>query len=281
MENIISVKSLQKSFGKLEVLKDVTFDVKKGSIFALLGSNGAGKTTAVKILSTLILPSGGKAEICEYDVVKNATFVRKEISLTGQFSAIDEVLTGRENLKIIGKLKRISDLDEKIKNWLTTFNLEKAADRKVIEYSGGMKRRLDIAMSLLGDPKIIFLDEPTTGLDPQSRIAMWILVKNLAKNGSTVFLTTQHLEEAEELADEIAVLHSGRIIASGTSDHLKSIMPNRGAVINFEENNDAEKAMKILESNNIQTSGLSQKLPSLEDVFLTLIGEKKEGTDND
>ena len=281
METMISASNLKKSFKSLQVLKGVSFDVAKGSIFALLGSNGAGKTTVVRILSTLLKVDEGTAAICGYDVERDGDSVRACISLTGQFAAVDEVLTGRQNLQIIGELKRIPDLKNKVEEWLVTFDLEDAADRAVSEYSGGMRRRLDIAMSLMGNPQVIFLDEPTTGLDPQNRLAMWELVKNLAKDGTTVFLTTQYLEEAEHLADEIAILHEGVIIAEGTPGHLKSIMPKRGAAVNFASEAEAEKAMQILKDNGIDAKNVTQNLPSLEEVFLTLIGEKKEGSDHE
>jgi ABC-2 type transport system ATP-binding protein len=281
MESIISVSKLQKSFKSLEVLKDVSFTIPKGSIFALLGSNGAGKTTAVRILSTLSKPNGGTASVCGYDVVREADSVRGCISLTGQFAALDEVLTGRENLHIIGQLKRIPNVKSKVDEWLAAFNLEDAANRQVSTYSGGMRRRLDIAMSLMGNPQVLFLDEPTTGLDPQNRIAMWDMVKGLVSEGTTVFLTTQYLEEAEYLADNIAILHEGRIIAEGTPGNLKAIMPQRGAQLNFQTDADAEKALKLLEDNGISVDSVTKNLPSLEDVFLTLIGEKKEENDRD
>ncbi|MCL2697304.1 MAG: ATP-binding cassette domain-containing protein [Oscillospiraceae bacterium] len=228
MENIISVSGLRKSFKSLEVLKGVSFDIKKGSIFALLGSNGAGKTTAVRILATLSKPCGGKAAICGYDVLKQADEVRGCISLTGQFAAVDESLTGRENLQLIGRLRRLPDTNRRADELLTAFDLEDAAKRLAKTYSGGMRRRLDIAMSLMGSAKerqVIFLDEPTTGLDPQNRIAMWDMVKNLAGEGATVFLTTQYLEEAEYLADKIAILHEGVIIAEGTLEELRKMFP--------------------------------------------------------
>ncbi|MCL2679124.1 MAG: ATP-binding cassette domain-containing protein [Dehalococcoidia bacterium] len=280
MESIVSVSNLQKSFKSLKVLKDVSFDIPKGSIFALLGSNGAGKTTVVRILSTLLSPDGGTATVCGYDVEREGDAVRAAISLTGQFAAVDEVLTGRENLQIIGELGRIPNLKNKIHEWLVTFDLEEAADRPVSTYSGGMRRKLDIAMSLMGSPEVIFLDEPTSGLDPQNRLAMWELVKNLARDGTTVFLTTQYLEEAESLADNIAILHEGRIIAYGTPGNLKAILPQRGAHLNFASDADAEKAMKILRENGITVAGLSQEMPTLEEVFLTLIGEKQDGEPN-
>ena len=276
MESIISVSNLQKSFKSLDVLKGVSFDVKKGSVFALLGSNGAGKTTAVRILSTLLKPDAGTATVCGYHVESQAEHVRRCISLTGQFAAVDEILTGRENLKLIGELKRIADLKHKTNEWLAKFDLEDAADRPVATYSGGMRRRLDIAMSLMGNPEVLFLDEPTTGLDPQNRIAMWGMVKDLVASGTTVFLTTQYLEEAEHLADHIAILHEGNIIAEGTPTTLKTIMPQRGAQLNFQSDQDAEKAMQLLQKNGIAVGELTHDLPSLEDVFLTLINEKKE-----
>jgi ABC-2 type transport system ATP-binding protein len=251
MENIISVSGLKKSFKTLEVLKGVSFDIQKGSIFALLGSNGAGKTTAVRILATLSKPDSGSAKICGYDVVKQADEVRGCISLTGQFAAVDESLTGRENLQLIGNLRRLSNVNQRADELLTAFGLEDAAKRLAKTYSGGMKRRLDIAMSLMGsekERKIIFLDEPTTGLDPQNRIAMWDMVKNLANEGSTVFLTTQYLEEAEYLAHKIAILHEGVIIAEGTLEELRKMFP------------PAKKEYVEIQ-------------PTLEEIFLKIIGE--------
>ena len=220
-EKIIEVSRLEKSYKSNHVLKDVSFTIGKGSIFALLGSNGAGKTTVVKILSTLLKPDGGRAVINGFDVAANGDDVRKCISLTGQFTAVDEVLTGRENLTLIGQLKRLPNLKNTVNEWLSFSGLGDASNRKVSTYSGGMRRRLDITMSLMGSPDVLFLDEPTTGLDPQNRIAMWDLVKELAMKGTTVFLTTQYLEEAEYLADNIAILHDGRIIAEGTPTYLK------------------------------------------------------------
>jgi ABC-2 type transport system ATP-binding protein len=276
MDNIVSVSHLKKSFKDVHVLKDVSFSIAKGSIFALLGSNGAGKTTTVKILSTLSKPDGGTASINGYDVVKQDKKVRECISLTGQFAAVDEVLTGRENLHIIGQLKRFPNVKSKTDEWLSAFDLEDAANRQVNTYSGGMRRRLDIAMSLMGNPQVLFLDEPTTGLDPQNRIATWDMVKNLASQGTTVFLTTQYLEEAENLADNIAILHEGFIIAQGTPGQLKEKMPKRGAMLSFLNETDAANAMKLLSENGIHVNGIKPDLPTLEDVFLTLIGEKEQ-----
>lgn len=250
MENILTVKGLKKAFKKNQVLKGVSFEIKKGSIFALLGSNGAGKTTTIRILATLSKPDSGNAVICGYDTVKQAARVRGCISLTGQFAAVDEALTGRENLRLIGQLMRLPDVDKKADELLSMFGLEEAANRRAGTYSGGMRRKLDIAMSLTGDPELIFLDEPTTGLDPQSRLAMWEMVKGLTKKGKTVFLTTQYLEEAEYLADKIAILHEGKIIAEGTLDELKKLFP-------------PAKTEYI------------EKQPTLEEIFLAIIGEKE------
>ena len=274
IETMIDVSGLKKSYKANHVLKDVSFTVRKGSVFALLGSNGAGKTTVVKILSTLMRSDSGKATINGFDVVRQGYYVRECISLTGQFTAVDEVLTGRENLNLIGQLKRLNNVKNKVNEWLSFFHLQDAADSKVSTYSGGMRRRLDIAMSLMGKPQIIFLDEPTIGLDPQNRIAMWDLVKELAAGGTTVFLTTQYLEEAEYLADYIAILHGGKILAEGTPQYLKTIMPQRGAQLNFQNKEQAAEAMALLNENGITIDSFEQKLPSLEEVFLALTDEK-------
>jgi ABC-2 type transport system ATP-binding protein len=252
MESIVSVRDLRKSFRDKAVLKGVSFEISRGSIFALLGSNGAGKTTAVRILSTLLKADGGSARICGCDVESRADEVRERISLTGQYAAVDEMLTGRENLQLIGKLLRLPDTNRRADELLSVFGLTEDGKRLAKTYSGGMRRRLDIAMSLMnisGSTKImnappensavraddshspisgaqvLFLDEPTTGLDPQNRLAMWDMVKNLAGAGVTVLLTTQYLEEAQYLADEIAILHEGQIIASGTLAQLRELFP--------------------------------------------------------
>jgi len=307
MENIITVESLKKSFKSNHVLKDVSFTIRKGSIFALLGSNGAGKTTAVKILSTLSRADGGRATICGHDVARQAEKVRECISLTGQYAAVDESLTGRENLQLIGKLRHLPSAKKRAAELLAQFRLEDAADRLASTYSGGMRRRLDIAMSLVGSPQVIFLDEPTTGLDPQNRIAMWEMVRGLADNGTTVLLTTQYLEEAEYLADHIAILHEGKITAEGSAKELKAVLPRGGVVLDFANQADADQACEILagysisrekaktldvatdgtpaqfadvltrlDTAEISLTRFTQKLPTLEDVFLTLIGEKKD-----
>ncbi len=250
MEKAIEIKRLQKSYKQLHVLKGVDFEVEKGSIFALLGSNGAGKTTIVRILTTLLKPDSGNAAVNGFDITSKPDFVRQSISLTGQFAAVDEVLTGRENLIMISKLRHLANPRQVADDLLKRFDLTDAADRRVSTYSGGMRRRLDIAMSLIGKPQLIFLDEPTTGLDPEARIEVWRTVRELADHGTTVFLTTQYLEEAEQLADQIAILHEGRIIASGTLADLKKLFPP--AHVEYVE-----------------------KQPSLEDIFLSIIGKRE------
>ena len=251
MEKAIHVKGLQKSYKQLHVLTDVEFEVEKGSIFALLGSNGAGKTTIIKILTTLLKQDSGSAVVNGYDVSSRPYHVRQSISLTGQFAAVDEVLTGRENLIMIAKLRHLQNPRQVANDLLSRFGLTDAADRRVVTYSGGMRRRLDIAMSLIGKPQLIFLDEPTTGLDPEGRIEVWKTVKELANNGTTVFLTTQYLEEAEQLADRIAILHEGKIIANGTLAELKKLFPP--AKVEYVE-----------------------KQPTLEEIFLAIIGKREE-----
>jgi ABC-2 type transport system ATP-binding protein len=243
----IRVQGIEKSYKDLHVLRGVDFEVASGSIFALLGSNGAGKTTMVKILSTLLTADGGQAAVEGFDVATESLQVQQSISLTGQFAAVDEVLTGRENLVLVAKLRHLKNPGGIADELLGRFSLTDAGSRKVATYSGGMRRRLDIAMSLIGDPKVIFLDEPTTGLDPEARLEVWQIVKNLANKGTTVLLTTQYLDEAEQLADRIAILHEGRIIANGTLQELKQLLPP--AKVEYVE-----------------------KQPSLEDIFLALVG---------
>jgi ABC-2 type transport system ATP-binding protein len=244
----IRVQGITKSFKDLHVLRGVDFDVERGSIFALLGSNGAGKTTLVRILSTLLKADTGTATVHGFDVAANPGDVRESICLTGQFAAVDEILTGRENLMLVAKLRHLKNPAAIADDLLARFSLADAGRRKASTYSGGMRRRLDIAMSLIGDPPIIFLDEPTTGLDPQARIEVWQTVKQLADSGTTVLLTTQHLDEAEQLADRIAILHKGTIIQNGTLAELKQLLPP--AKVEY-----------------------VAKQPSLEDVFLALVGE--------
>ncbi|MEV7611012.1 ATP-binding cassette domain-containing protein [Microbacterium sp. NPDC089320] len=249
----IAVRGIEKSFKDLPVLRGVDFEVEKGTIFALLGSNGAGKTTMVRILSTLLKSDAGTAVVRGVDVAVDPVGVRQRISLTGQFAAVDEILTGRENLVLVARLRHLSDPGAVADDLLATFRLTDAGARKVGTYSGGMRRRLDIAMSLVGHPEVIYLDEPTTGLDPEARIEVWDVVKRLADTGTTVLLTTQYLDEAEQLADRIAILHEGRIIANGTLADLKRLLP--AAKVEYVE-----------------------KQPTLEEVFLTLIGPKSGST---
>ncbi|KAA8883800.1 ATP-binding cassette domain-containing protein [Nocardia colli] len=245
----IRVQGLEKSYKDLNVLRGVDFEVERGSIFALLGSNGAGKTTVIRILSTLLKADAGTAVVNGFDVATEAANVRESFSLTGQFAAVDEILSGRENLVLVAKLRHLDNPRAIADNLLARFSLADAATRKVSTYSGGMRRRLDIAMSLIGDPPIIFLDEPTTGLDPQARLEVWQAVKDLAGHGTTVLLTTQYLDEAEQLADRIAILHKGRIIVNGTLAELKQLLPP--AKVEYVE-----------------------KQPTLEDVFLSLVGDE-------
>jgi len=250
-EPAIRVQGLVKSFGEVDVLRGVDFDVARGGIFALLGSNGSGKTTTVRILATLLRADAGTVGVNGFDVATQSAQVRQSISLTGQFAAVDDILTGRENLILIARLRHLEDPETIADTLLARFSLTDAAGRRVSTYSGGMRRRLDIAMSLVGSPPVIFLDEPTTGLDPQARIEVWRAVKELAAQGTTVLLTTQHLDEAEHLADQIAILHKGRIIVDGTLAELKKLLPS--AKVEYVE-----------------------KQPTLEDVFLSLVGADGE-----
>jgi ABC-2 type transport system ATP-binding protein len=222
---VVHVQGLEKSYKELRVLRGVDFEVVRGSIFALLGSNGAGKTTVVKILSTLLKADAGTARVNGFDVSAQAGEVRESISLTGQFAAVDEILTGRENLVLIARLRHLKNPGAIADDLLRRVSLTDAGARRAATYSGGMRRRLDIAMSLIGNPPVIFLDEPTAGLDPQARIEVWQAVKKLAEGGTTVLLTTQYLDEAEQLADRIAILHQGRIIVNGTLAELKQLLP--------------------------------------------------------
>jgi ABC-2 type transport system ATP-binding protein len=315
MSNIITspdrgivVQGLKKSYHNLKVLDGVDLEVKTGSIFALLGANGAGKTTTVKILATLVRPDKGMVRVFGFDLGKEPEQVRRVISLTGQYAAVDELLTGRENLRLIGRLRHVPAPQQRADELLARFNLTAAADRRVATYSGGMRRRLDLAMSLVGDPAIIFLDEPTTGLDPQSRLAMWQLVRALAQAGVTIFLTTQYLEEADQLADHIAILNAGKIVAQGTAAALKGRLPHGYIELSFDGQAEMQRAYDLfrnqnatasaanqsitvatdgsvkqitellgrLEQEQIQVKTFSQKQPTLEDVFLELIGESRK-----
>lgn len=252
---VIKVTDLYKSFAgqkhtRTEVLKGLNMEVKEGEIYALLGSNGAGKTTTIKILATLLTPDRGSASICGYDTKKEADNVRHSLSLTGQFAAVDHILTGRENLRLIAKLRGLKNPATVADRLLERFGLTDAADKRVETYSGGMTRRLDIAMSLVGTPPVIFLDEPTTGLDPEGRLEVWKTIKKLADDGTTILLTTQYLEEAEQLADKIAILNEGKIIVEGTLAELKKLFPP--AKVEYVE-----------------------KQPTLEDIFLAIISRRE------
>lgn len=306
----ISVNNLTKSFNNLKILKGVNLAIKRGTIFALLGPNGAGKTTTVKILSTLLNPDGGKIFINDIDVVENADEVRKIIGLTGQYAAIDEYLTGRENLEMMGRLYHLSKSESKkrAQELLTQFDLVEASERAAKTYSGGMRRRLDLASSLVATPPIIFLDEPTTGLDPRSRISMWKIISDLKEKGATILLTTQYLEEADKLADKIAVIDHGIVIAEGTVDELKSKVGKNRLELNFAKQEDYRKALGVFNEKNIskddleysititievgakevkqildkieligvEIESLSLHKPTLDDVFLHLTGHETD-----
>ncbi|PKQ32087.1 MAG: export ABC transporter ATP-binding protein [Actinobacteria bacterium HGW-Actinobacteria-2] len=251
----VRVRGLVKSFKDVEVLRGVDFEVARGSIFALLGSNGAGKTTVIKVLSTLLSADAGEARVNGFAVGAQASDVRQSISLTGQFAAVDEILTGRENLVLIARLRHLKNPGQLADALLERFSLTDASGRRVATYSGGMRRRLDIAMSLLGEPPVVFLDEPTTGLDPQARLEVWQAIRELAASGTTILLTTQYLDEAEQLADRIAILHGGRIIENGTLAELKALLPP--AKVEYVE-----------------------KQPTLEEVFLAIVGEPEAGEES-
>lgn len=256
MTTAIQVRGLEKSFRDVHVLRGVDFEVQAGTVFALLGPNGAGKTTVVRILSTLLHPDAGSATVGGADVMRQAAAVRESISLTGQFSAVDEILSGRENLVLVARLRHLRNPGAIADELIARFDLADAAQRRVSSYSGGMRRRLDIAMSLIGNPPIIVLDEPTTGLDPQARIEVWRTVRHLAEQGTTVLLTTQYLDEAEHLADRVAILDQGRILVNGTVAELKNLLPPA-------------------------TTELIVRQPTLEDVFLALVGGGARASETD
>ncbi len=304
----IATKGLQKSFGDLRVLDGINLKVEQGTIMALLGPNGAGKTTTVRILSTLLEADGGSAQVEGYDVKTEADQVRSVIGLTGQYAAVDEYLTGRENLRMMGRLYHLSreDARERSEQLLKEFDLVDAANRTVKTYSGGMRRRLDLAASLIATPPVIFLDEPTTGLDPRSRLAMWDIIKKLVAGGSTILLTTQYLEEADLLADRIVVIDEGKVIAEGTANELKQRVGKERIEFTFADERDMERAAAVLGKDfvvaddqrntlsvahdggvrklkalldklaeaRIKVEGLSLHKPTLDDVFLHLTGHQ-------
>ena len=310
----ILVEGLTKSFGEVRALRGIDLAVPRGTVLGLLGPNGAGKTTAVRILTTLLRPDGGRALVEGYDVVRQAAAVRRSIGLSGQSAAIQEELTGRENLEIVGRLYHLSwpEARSRAVELLERFDLADAADRTAKTYSGGMQRRLDLAASLVGDPKVLFLDEPTTGLDPRSRLGMWDIIRSLVAAGTTLLLTTQYLDEADELADEIVVIDHGLVIAAGTSEELKGrvggdvlefTVPDRNRLADAAEaiarigegepHADKEtgvinvgvggrgsealiEAVRGLDSVGVQIQGLSLRRPSLDDVFLALTGHAAE-----
>jgi ABC-2 type transport system ATP-binding protein len=310
----ILVEGLTKSFGDVHALRGIDLSVPRGTVLGVLGPNGAGKTTAVRILTTLLLPDEGRALVEGYDVVRQAAAVRRTIGLAGQSAAIQEELTGRENLEIIGRLYHLSwpQARSRAVELLDQFVLADAADRAAKNYSGGMQRRLDLAASLVGHPKVLFLDEPTTGLDPRSRLGMWDIIRSLVADGTTLLLTTQYLDEADELADEIVVIDHGQVIAAGTAEELKGrvggdvvefTVPDRGrigdavaAVVKIGESeplSDPDTGMvsirvgsrgsdalvetvRALDAASLETRGLAMRRPSLDDVFLALTGHAAE-----
>lgn len=306
-EYVIEAKGLKKSYGSNDVLKGVDLKVERGTMLALLGPNGAGKTTTVRILSTLLSFDGGSVSVEGYDVVKEADKVRSVIGLTGQSAAVDELLTGRENLVMMGRLYRLTKKSAiaRANELLKEFDLEKAADRPAKTYSGGMRRRLDLAVSLIAAPPIIFLDEPTTGLDPRSRLAMWSIIKKLMDNGTTILLTTQYLEEADQLADNIVVIDGGKVIAEGSAMQLKSKVGKDRLELTFagesqytkavkalgknvadknekefslttvikNTNEDVKKVLDALAKEKIEFTGMTIHKPTLDDVFLSLTGK--------
>lgn len=309
-EKAISIRNLKKSFKGVDVLKDINLTVNKGEIFGLLGPNGAGKTTTIRILSTLLKPDSGEVMVGGYDVLKNANDVRSVIGLTGQYAAVDEFLNARENLEMMGRLYHLprTDIKKRSTELLEQFDLVDAALRPVKTYSGGMRRRLDLALSLIATPPIIFLDEPTTGLDPRSRALMWDIVEKLTEQGTTILLTTQYLDEADKLADRIGVLDQGTIIAEGTSSELKSsvgmerieiIVEKEGnftkalAVMNGEgiRSNEADRSISVptngsvaevkqvldkLHAAGIEIDAMSVHKPTLDDVFMHFTGRGAE-----
>lgn len=308
MKPAITVSGLKKAYNKNAVLKGVDFEVASGTIFALLGSNGAGKTTTINILTTLIEMDSGSATVAGFDVSRSSDKVRQHISLTGQFAAVDDMLSARENLELIGDLRHVKNPAQTAKELLDKFDLTDAADRLASTFSGGMRRRLDIAMSLIGNPEVIFLDEPTTGLDPEARKSMWQTIKMLAQGGTTIFLTTQYLDEADELADIIALLHEGKIVAQGTATELKKLVPGAAITFTFGSVAELESAAVALQRGSVVTksgdvtlivatdgnvkqvaelfirlrdaklepTGFSQQVPTLDDVFFKLTGKKEE-----
>jgi ABC-2 type transport system ATP-binding protein len=262
--NAITATGLRRSYGDHEVLKGVDLVVQRGTVFSLLGANGAGKTTMVKILSTLIRADAGSASVAGHDVLRDPDAVRQAIGVTGQFSAVDNLMTGRENLKLMADLHHLGRAEgrQKIERLLEQFDIADAADKPASTYSGGMRRRLDLAMTLVGTPQVIFLDEPTTGLDPRSRRAMWDIVRRLVADGITIFLTTQYLEEADELADRIAVLDNGTIVAEGTADELKRRIPGGHVLLQFNDLRHLDAALGVVRNATRDGEALALRVPN-------------------
>ncbi|MEU0255949.1 ATP-binding cassette domain-containing protein [Streptomyces sp. NPDC006184] len=306
----VSALGLRKSYGDKTVLDGIDLHIPAGSVFALLGPNGAGKTTTVQILSTLIAADGGRAQVAGHDIATSPDGVRAAIGVTGQFAALDDLLTAEENLILMADLLRLGKREgrSRARDLLLRFDIADVANKRAATFSGGMRRRLDLAMTLVGDPRVIFLDEPTTGLDPRSRRTMWDTVRSLVAGGTTVFLTTQYLEEADQLADRIAVLDGGRIVAEGTADELKAQIPGSHVRLRFTGPAEYERAatafpgaarddenltlrvsgdggldslralLDRLDAAGVRTAGLSVHTPDLDDVFLALTGDGSTGT---
>jgi ABC-2 type transport system ATP-binding protein len=284
MTEMIRVRGITKSFGKQEVLRGVELTVARGEIVALLGENGAGKTTLINILTTLVQPDGGTASVAGYDVVRDRRAVKAQLSLTGQSAAVDEILTADENLRMMARLAGLSapEAARRSRELLERFGLAGSARKRVKTFSGGMRRRLDLAISLLTTPAVVFLDEPTTGLDPASRQELWVVIRHLADNGTTVFLTTQYLEEADQLADRIVVLRDGRIVAEGTPGELKSrvggevveVRDAAGALVGEVPTDGTAAGLRAaLDALDDPTASITLRRPTLDDVFLSLTGK--------
>jgi ABC-2 type transport system ATP-binding protein len=304
----IVATGLRKSYGDQVVLDGIDLEVAEGTIFSLLGPNGAGKTTMVQILSTLIGADGGEVRVAGHDLTRDPDAVRAAIGVTGQYSAVDKLLTGEENLILMADLHHLGRAEgrRRAADLLERFDLVDAAKKTAATYSGGMRRRLDLAMTLVGDPRIIYLDEPTTGLDPRSRRTMWQIIRGLAANGVTIFLTTQYLEEADELADRIALLDHGKLIAEGTADQLKRLIPGGHVRLRFADTGGLQSAVRALgevsraydeltlhvpsdgsvrslrgllarlDDESIEVEEMSVHTPDLDDVFLTLTGQPEK-----
>lgn len=308
----VIVEGLRKAFGTTQALAGIDLQIAEGTVLGLLGPNGAGKTTAVRVLATLLKPDDGHAEVFGYDVVRNPAEVRTLIGLAGQYAAVDELLTGRQNLRMVGRLYHLPDREVRTRaeELLDRFDLSDAGDRAVRTYSGGMRRRLDLAASLVNRPRILYLDEPTTGLDPRSRVDLWQMIKDLVDEGTTLLLTTQYLEEADRLADEIAVIDHGRVIAEGTADELKSSVGGQVVEVRVADAGDVERTVRamsdicageatrtdertvvvaaergvgsvadaanVLRREDIAVTDLSLRRPTLDDVFLDITGRVAE-----